>query len=72
MYNQLQFGKYTDDVKEWLSGGNLHSWEVEGKEIFLKMITPRLRFQECNTAGHTKSGAGKDNADRTGSGNKCM
>lgn len=32
------------------------------------MITPQLRFQECETAGHTKSGAGTGDADRTGSG----
>lgn len=35
------------------------------------MITPQLRFQECKTAGHTKSGAETGVADRTGSGNKC-
>lgn len=53
MDNQLQFGIYTNDVKEWLGDGNL---QLGGKEIFLETITPHPWFQEWKTIDQAKLG----------------
>ena len=45
-------------------------WEVV-TEIFLEEITPQLRLKEWKAVDQAKSGAGRGNADRIGSGNKC-